>query len=59
MLVPLGVLAAGSILAGYPFYQYFAGHEVGEFFRESLQDGADHPRRHPPRAAARRSSFPP
>jgi NADH-quinone oxidoreductase subunit L len=37
MLVPLGVLAAGSILAGYPFYAYFAGHEVGEFFRESVK----------------------
>jgi NADH-quinone oxidoreductase subunit L len=37
MLVPLGFLAAGSILAGYPFYQYFAGHEVAEFFRESVK----------------------
>src|SRR5215216_7192896 len=37
MLVPLGVLAAGSILAGYPFYAYFAGHEVAEFFRESVK----------------------
>src|SRR5215471_1759182 len=37
MLVPLGVLAAGSILAGLPFYKFFAGDEVGEFFRESLK----------------------
>src|SRR5215211_7707514 len=37
MLVPLGVLAAGSILAGYPFYAFFAGHEVAEFFRESVK----------------------
>src|SRR5712691_7363348 len=37
MLVPLGFLAAGSLLAGYPFYHLFAGHEVGEFFRESLK----------------------
>jgi NADH-quinone oxidoreductase subunit L len=37
MTVPLVVLAAGSILAGYPFYQLFAGHAVGEFFRESLK----------------------
>jgi NADH-quinone oxidoreductase subunit L len=36
MLVPLGALAAGSILAGWPFYQYFAGHHVAEFFRQSL-----------------------
>ena len=56
MLVPLGFLAAGSILAGYPFYQYFAGHEVAEFFREFGQDGGGHPRRHAPRAAARRTT---
>ena len=37
MLVPLGVLAAGSILAGYPFLSLFAGHEAPEFFRESLK----------------------
>jgi NADH-quinone oxidoreductase subunit L len=37
MLVPLGLLAAGSILAGYPFKEYFAGHHVAEFFRDSLR----------------------
>jgi len=37
MLVPLGVLAAGSILAGLPFKDLFVGHGVGEFFRESLK----------------------
>src|SRR2546421_2557552 len=37
ILVPLGFLAAGSLLADYPFYHLFAGHEVGEFFRESLK----------------------
>jgi NADH-quinone oxidoreductase subunit L len=37
MLVPIGVLAAGSILAGYPFRELFAGHGVEEFFRESLK----------------------
>jgi NADH-quinone oxidoreductase subunit L len=36
MMVPLYVLAAGSILAGYPFYEYFAGHHVQEFFRQSI-----------------------
>jgi NADH-quinone oxidoreductase subunit L len=36
MLVPLGALAAGSFLAGWPFYEYFAGHHVAEFFRQSL-----------------------
>ncbi|MGO4715662.1 NADH-quinone oxidoreductase subunit L [Bradyrhizobium sp. 2TAF24] len=37
MLIPLAVLAAGSILAGYPFVELFAGHGVEEFFRESLK----------------------
>lgn len=37
MLVPLGVLAAGSILAGLPFKELFAGHGIEEFFRESLK----------------------
>src|SRR5216683_5903617 len=37
MLIPIGVLAAGSILAGFPFKELFAGHAVEEFFRESLK----------------------
>jgi NADH-quinone oxidoreductase subunit L len=37
MLVPIGILAAGSILAGFPFKEVFAGHGVEEFFRESLK----------------------
>jgi NADH-quinone oxidoreductase subunit L len=36
MLIPLGVLALGSIVAGYPFKEIFAGHGVEEFFRGSL-----------------------
>jgi NADH-quinone oxidoreductase subunit L len=36
MLIPLAVLAAGSILAGFPFKELFAGHGVEEFFRDSL-----------------------
>ena len=36
MLIPLGVLAIGSVLAGYPFEGIFAGHGVEGFFRESL-----------------------
>jgi NADH-quinone oxidoreductase subunit L len=39
MLVPLAALATGSILAGWPFYEYFAGHHVADFFRESLKFG--------------------
>jgi NADH-quinone oxidoreductase subunit L len=37
MLVPIGVLAAGSILAGFPFKELFAGHGVEEFFRGSVK----------------------
>jgi NADH-quinone oxidoreductase subunit L len=37
MLIPIGILAAGSILAGVPFKELFAGHGVEEFFRESLK----------------------
>ncbi len=36
MLVPLVFLAIGSIAAGWPFYEYFAGHHVQEFFGQSL-----------------------
>jgi NADH-quinone oxidoreductase subunit L len=36
MLIPLGVLAFGSIFAGLPFKEIFAGHGVEGFFRESL-----------------------
>ena len=38
MLIPLGVLAVGSILAGFPFKELFAGHGVEEFFRASLKN---------------------
>jgi len=37
MLVPIGVLAAGSILSGFPFKELFAGHGVEEFFRDSVK----------------------
>ncbi|MFZ5693340.1 MAG: NADH-quinone oxidoreductase subunit L [Pseudomonadota bacterium] len=41
MLIPLYVLGAGSILAGYPFYEYFAGHHVQEFFRQAILQKPD------------------
>jgi NADH-quinone oxidoreductase subunit L len=41
MLVPLGFLAAGSILSGFPFQEAFTGHGVAEFFRDSLKFGPD------------------
>jgi len=37
MLVPIGVLAAGSIFSGFPFREIFAGPGVEEFFRESVK----------------------
>jgi NADH-quinone oxidoreductase subunit L len=38
MLVPIGVLAAGSILSGLPFKEIFVGPQgVEEFFRESVK----------------------
>jgi NADH-quinone oxidoreductase subunit L len=36
MLVPLALLAVGSIVAGYPALALFTGHGAGEFFRQSL-----------------------
>jgi NADH-quinone oxidoreductase subunit L len=36
MLVPLALLAVGSIAAGYPALALFTGHGAGEFFRQSL-----------------------
>jgi NADH-quinone oxidoreductase subunit L len=38
MLVPIGILAAGSILSGFPFKELFTSpHGVEEFFRDSLK----------------------
>jgi len=37
MLIPLFVLAAGSILSGFPFKELFAGQGVEEFFRDSVK----------------------
>lgn len=39
ILIPLTVLAIGSIAAGFPFKEFFSGHETHEFFRESLKQG--------------------
>jgi NADH-quinone oxidoreductase subunit L len=39
MLIPLFVLALGSLLAGYPFFDVFVGHGVEGFFGESLALG--------------------
>ena len=37
MLVPLAILAVGSIAAGWPFLSFFTGHGAEEFFRELLK----------------------
>jgi NADH-quinone oxidoreductase subunit L len=39
MLIPLAVLAIGSIGAGWPFVHLFEGHGAEEFFRTSLMIG--------------------
>jgi len=41
MLVPLALLAIGSIAAGWPFLSIFTGADVEGFFRESLKFGTD------------------
>jgi len=41
MLIPLGVLAAGAIFAGFPFAQHFIGHEQGEFWRGAILMGPE------------------
>jgi NADH-quinone oxidoreductase subunit L len=41
VLVPLGFLAVGSIVAGFPFKELFVGSAVPEFFRESLRFASD------------------
>ncbi len=40
MLIPLALLAVGSIAAGYPALTVFTGHGADDFFRESLKLGA-------------------
>ncbi len=41
MLIPLAFLAIGSIVAGLPFKEIFAGPGVAKFFRESLTFAKD------------------
>ncbi len=39
MLIPLGLLAIGSIASGFPFVHIFEGDGAAEFFRNSLMIG--------------------
>jgi NADH-quinone oxidoreductase subunit L len=41
MIIPLGFLAAGSILSGFPFQELFVGYGVKEFFGDSLKLARD------------------
>jgi len=43
MILPLLVLAAGAILAGYVGYESFVGHNAGQFWGESLLVLDSHP----------------
>jgi NADH-quinone oxidoreductase subunit L len=46
MLVPLLVLAAGAVVAGFAFSAYFIGHDYGEFWRAALAEGPHNHIRH-------------
>ena len=48
MLVPIGVLAAGSILSGFPFKELFAGHWRGGILPRVGEDEPAHHRGHAP-----------
>ena len=39
MLIPLAILAFGSIAAGWPFLSVFTGHGAEQFFRDALKLG--------------------
>ncbi|NQX80014.1 MAG: NADH-quinone oxidoreductase subunit L [Hyphomicrobiaceae bacterium] len=41
MLIPLFILAAGAILSGYIFKDYFIGHHYKEFWGTAIFEGAD------------------
>ncbi len=59
MLVPLVLLAVGSIAAGWPFLAVFTGHGADGFFRESLKlSGRQHAVREHGAAAARAVAVP-
>jgi NADH-quinone oxidoreductase subunit L len=46
MLVPLLLLAAGAVAAGYAFKAYFVGDGYGDFWRASLVEGPNNHIRH-------------
>jgi NADH-quinone oxidoreductase subunit L len=37
MLIPLYILAAGTLLTGYVFYEYFVGHHYAQFWGPALK----------------------
>ncbi len=37
ILIPLGILAAGALVAGFLFKDIFTGHNIHEFFRELIK----------------------
>ena len=46
MLVPLLLLAAGAVAAGFAFKAYFIGDDYGDFWRASLIEGPNNHIRH-------------
>ena len=41
MLIPLGVLAVGAVVAGFAFQEYFIGHKYESFWAKSLFQGVN------------------
>lgn len=41
MTIPLGILAVGSVIAGFALYNQFVGEDVHEFFRHSIFMGTE------------------
>jgi NADH-quinone oxidoreductase subunit L len=41
ILIPLGVLAVGSLVAGFAFKELFTGHHIETFFRESIRQSKE------------------
>jgi NADH-quinone oxidoreductase subunit L len=41
ILIPLGVLAVGSLVAGFAFKDLFTGHHIESFFRESIRQSKE------------------
>jgi NADH-quinone oxidoreductase subunit L len=46
MMIPLVVLATGALLAGFVAYDWFVGHDLEKFWRDSIKVLPEHPALH-------------